>query len=99
MAENLLLRDFTAENPNEKMVSDTTEIATAERKLYAAGILDLYGRLPVGLSIRTRNDHNLVMAAFKDMLIRGYGKAGCIIHSDRGCYLLPRRLPDTCSIL
>jgi putative transposase len=66
------------------MVSDTTEIATDEGKLYAAGILDLYGRLPVGLSIRTRNDRYLVMDALNDMLMRGYGNEGCILHSDRG---------------
>ena len=84
VANNLLERDFHAEQPNEKMVSDTTEIATDEGKLYVAGILDLYGRLPVGLSIRIRNDRYLVMDALEDMLVRGYGTEGCILHSDRG---------------
>ena len=84
VAGNLLERDFHADQPNEKMVSDTTEIATDEGKLYVAGILDLYGRLPVGLSIRTRNDRYLVMDALDDMLVRGYGTKGCILHSDRG---------------
>lgn len=41
VAGNLLERDFHADQPNEKMVSDTTEIATDEGKLYVAGILDL----------------------------------------------------------
>lgn len=84
VAGNLLKRDFHADQPNEKMVSDTTEIATDEGKLYVAGILDLYGRLPVGLSIRIRNDRYLVMDALDDMLVRGYGTKGCILHSDRG---------------
>ena len=32
----------------------------------------------------TRNDKKLVMDAFDDMIMRGCGKPGCIIHSDRG---------------
>ena len=70
VADNLLERDFHADQPNEKMVSDTTEIATDEGKLYVAGILDLYGRLPVGLSIRTRNDRYLVMDALDEIEIK-----------------------------
>lgn len=84
IADNLIDRDFYCSQPNEKMVSDTTEIATNEGKIYVAGILDLYGRYPVGLAISTHNDKNLVMEAFKDMVIRGYGAEGCILHSDRG---------------
>lgn len=84
VADNLLQRDFESDQPNKKMVSDTTEVATDEGKLFVAGILDLYGRLPVGFSIRTRNDRYLVIDALEDMLARGYGKEGCILHSDRG---------------
>lgn len=84
IAENLLKRDFTAEAKNNKMVSDTTAIATGEGTLYVAGILDLYGRMPVGLAMDTRNDRLLTIRALKDMLLRGCGKEGCIIHSDRG---------------
>ena len=84
VAENTLNRDFSAEKPNQKMVSDTTEISTDEGKLYVAGILDLYGRMPVGLATSTRNDRYLVMRAFQDAITRGCGAAGCLLHSDRG---------------
>lgn len=47
--ENLLARDFHAKAPEEKFVSDTTVVSTKEGNLYAAAILDLYGRMPVGL--------------------------------------------------
>ena len=50
VAANLLQRNFSANRPNEKMVSDTTAVATKQGVLYAAAILDLYGRYPVGLS-------------------------------------------------
>ena len=84
IADNLLARDFTAEGPNEKMVSDTTVISTKEGDLYAAGIIDLYGRMPVGLAMSKNNDRFLTMDALKDMLSRGCGTKGCILHSDRG---------------
>ena len=84
IADNLLDRDFTADAPNQKMVSDTTVVVTKEGDLYAAGILYLYGRVPVGFSMSRHNDTALVMAAFNDMICRGLGAPGCILHSDRG---------------
>lgn len=84
VADNLLKRDFTATAPNEKFVSDTTEKDTKEGKIYVAAILDLYGRMPVGLSVSRHNDTQLVLGALKDMVGRGYGREGSIVHSDRG---------------
>ena len=84
VADNLLQRDFEACRPNEKMVSDTTAVRTDQGILYVAGILDLCGRMPVGLAMSRQNDRFLVMSALADMLTRGYGKKGCILHSDRG---------------
>ena len=84
VAENTLDRDFHAEKPDQKMVSDTTEIQTEEGKLYVAGILDLYGRMPVGLAIGIHNDRYLVMRALQDAVTRGCGAKGCLLHSDRG---------------
>lgn len=52
IADNLIDRDFSVDAPDKKMVSDTTVIATEQGDLYVAGILDLYGRLPVGLAMR-----------------------------------------------
>jgi len=84
VAENTLARDFTATKPDQKMVSDTTELATDEGKLYIAGILDLYGRMPVGLAIGIRNDRHLVIRALNDAIAKGCGGQGCLLHSDRG---------------
>lgn len=82
--ENLLARDFNADSPDEKFVSDTTVVSTNEGDLYAAAILDLYGRMPVGLSLSKHNDRFLVLEALKEMLIMGHGKKGSILHSDQG---------------
>ena len=84
VAENLIQRDFEADEPNKKMVSDTTAIKTDQGVLFVAGILDLCGRMPVGLGMSIHNDRYLVMEALDDMLTKGCGKPGCILHSDRG---------------
>ena len=36
--------------------------------------------MPVGIAMSTRNDKKLVMNEFDDMIMRGCGKHGCIIH-------------------
>lgn len=84
IADNLIDRNFNATTSNEKLLSDTTVIPTAQGKLYVAGIIDLYGRMPVGLAMSKNNDKDLVIEALEDMVIRGCGSEGCIIHSDRG---------------
>ena len=60
MAENLLNRDFTAQRPNEKWVTDITYIQTEEGWLYLAGVLDLYGRRLVGWAMDSRMKTELV---------------------------------------
>ena len=52
VAENLLNRDFTAEHPGEKMVSDITYIPTDEGWLYLSGVMDLCGRKMVGIAMK-----------------------------------------------
>jgi transposase InsO family protein len=54
IAENLLNREFTADHPNQKWVSDVTYVPTDEGWLYVAGILDLYGREVAGWAMGER---------------------------------------------
>lgn len=84
VAENLLQRDFHAQRPNQKMLSDTTVVETKQGDVYIAGILDLYGRMPAGLFMSRRNDRFLVLGALEDALQRGCMGEACILHSDRG---------------
>lgn len=84
LAPDLLKRDFHTTGPGQKTVSDTTYIRTDPGTLYVAVILDLYGRIPIGLAMSTRNNQELVIEALEDAVIRGHAKAGCIAHMDRG---------------
>ena len=84
VAENILARDFTALQPNEKWVSDITYIRTKEGWLYLAVIIDLFSRKIVGWSMKSDMKTHLLLEALS-MAIKGRKpKAGLIHHSDRG---------------
>jgi len=83
-AENILNRDFKADKPNRKLVSDITYIATDEGWLYLAGIMDLCGGKIVGVSMDGRMTKELVINALADAVNRGGKSDGGILHSDRG---------------
>lgn len=42
IAPNLLRRDFRAERPNQKWITDVTELSLFGEKLYLSAILDLH---------------------------------------------------------
>jgi len=84
VAENILNRDFSAEKPNEKMVSDITYLWTDEGWLYIAGILDLCGQKIVGLSMSERMTKELVIDALNSAYLRAGKPSNVILHSDRG---------------
>ena len=94
VAENILQRDFNASKPLEKLVSDTTYIQTKEGTLYVAVILDLYAKMPIGLSMSSRNDTKLVIDCLKDVTTRMKLEKGCIIHSDRGSTYASKEYQD-----
>lgn len=87
IAENILNRDFTATEKNQKWLTDVTEfkyyINGAKHKLYLSAILDLYGRRIVAYVISDRNDLKLVTDTLELALKREPG-AHPILHSDRG---------------
>nr|WP_083815072.1 IS3 family transposase [Ktedonobacter racemifer] len=63
VAPNLLNREFRAEAPNKKWVTDITYIPTRQGWLYLAVILDLYSRMVVGWSMSSNCDERLIEQA------------------------------------
>jgi len=84
VAENILNRDFTADKPNQKMVSDITYLWTDEGWLYIAGVMDLCGQKMVGLSMGERMTKDLVINALNSAYLRVGKPTGVLLHSDRG---------------
>jgi transposase InsO family protein len=75
---------FTASFPNQKWVSDTKAVETAEGWLYLAVILDLLSRLVVGWAMAATEDEYLVELALRMAVATRHPPAGLLHHSDRG---------------
>lgn len=81
---NHLARDFRAETPNAKWVTDITYIRTAEGWLYLAVVLDLFTRQVIGWSMQPRQDCELVLQAVRMAVGQQTISEAVILHSDRG---------------
>ena len=85
-APNTLDRDFTAEKPNQKWVTDVTYLWTSAGWVYAAVVLDLYSRKVVGWSIGDSLATPLVAEALRRAIeARRPVGSELLHHSDRGC--------------
>lgn len=83
-APDLLERDFTAAEPDQRWVGDITEFATGDGKLYLAAIVDLHDRSVVGWSMRERATTDLVIDALVMAIGRRQPDREVVHHSDRG---------------
>lgn len=84
VSPNVLKREFSAEKPNEKWVTDITEFKVGENKLYFSPIKDLFNGEIVAYSLDTRPVFTLVTS----MLTKAFKKLGegekPLLHSDQG---------------
>lgn len=84
VAENILNRDFTADRPNKKWVSDISYIRTKEGWMYLAVVIDLFSRKVVGWSMNSHMKTDLPLDALKMAINSRRPNEGLIHHSDRG---------------
>ncbi|MFF4136581.1 IS3 family transposase [Streptomyces mirabilis] len=81
---DLLARDFTADAPGRKLVSDITYVHTWAGFLYLATVIDFHTKAVVGWAMADHMKTSLISDAL-DMAARNIDLAeGCIFHSDRG---------------
>ena len=87
VAKNYLNRNFHAESPNLKWLTDVTEfkyyVGPVVHKVYLSAILDLYDRRIVAYAMSDHNDNKLVFDTF-DAAVAAESKAHPLFHSDRG---------------
>ena len=85
--ENILNRNFKADAPDEKWLTDVSEfhyyVNGEKHRLYLSAILDLYNRRIVAYTIGDSNNTELVYNMF-DFAVKNNLKAHPIFHSDRG---------------
>lgn len=84
IAPNILKRNFHAYKPNQKWVTDVTEFAIKDQKVYLSPILDLYNGEIISYNISLHP----VFAQITDMLDKAFCKipdnTQLILHSDQG---------------
>ena len=87
LAENVLNRQFYANKPNKKWLTDVTEfkyyVGTSVHKLYISAILDLCDRRIVSFVLRDANDNTLVHETL-DQALAANPDAHPLFHNDRG---------------
>jgi len=84
--ENHLARDFKADKPNTRWVTDITYIRIVGGQwLYLCVVVDLYSGIVVGWSMNRCQNRQLVLQAVLMALWQRESRKPVILHSDRGC--------------
>ena len=81
---NLLNRDFKADRPNQKWVTDISYIKTQQGILYLSVIRDLYDNSIVAYKTGTEQNINLVLSTIRAAKIKEKVTAELQLHSDQG---------------
>ena len=84
IAPNLLERDFYAEKPNQKWVTDVTAFSLFGEKLYLSTVLDLCSEDLVSYTISNRPVLGMVISMLEKAFETIPEGTGLILHSDQG---------------
>lgn len=80
---NLIQRDFKSSAPNQKWLSDITEVPCSDGKLYLSAVLDCFNGEIVGFAMDDNMRKELCIQAFENAC-KARNARGMIYHSDRG---------------
>lgn len=84
--ENIINRDFHADKPNKKWLTDITKFHIPAGKIYLSPIIDCFDGLPVSWTIGTSPNAELVNTMLDKAILSLNENEKPIIHSDRGCH-------------
>ena len=93
-SENMINRDFTADAPNKKWLSDITEVPCSDGKLYVAVVMDCCGGEIVGLAMDNNMRKELCIQAFENAC-QSRNARGMMFHSDRGSQFTSYRFRES----
>lgn len=82
-SDNLLNRNFTADAPNSKTVTDITEWTAVDGKVYQSAVFDCFDNACLGLSLGDDMKAGLCIETF-ELAASAYDLRGAVSHSDRG---------------
>ena len=83
-SDNLLKGDFTAQKPNEKLVTDITQTPTLDGTLYISVLFDCFDNSAWGLEMAEHMRAELPCSSLVNAVNMNPAMRGAILHSDRG---------------
>ena len=89
--KNLLQQQFTADQPNQRWVSDVSCFKLKDHYLYVCVIIDLFSRKVIAYKISKKNSTQLITATFKMAYEERNPPTGLIFHSNRGAQYTSHR--------
>ena len=84
VADNLLNREFKADNPFEKLTTDVTQFNVCNKKVYLSPVMDLFNREIVSYSISLSPNLWQIREMLDGLFKRLPNNARPIFHSDQG---------------
>lgn len=84
IAPNLIERNFKADKPNQKWVTDVTEFALFGIKLYLSPIIDLFNGEVVSYSLSSHPNLDQVTDMLNKAFVKIPDNTNLILHSDQG---------------
>ena len=84
--DNIINRDFHAEQPNTKWLTDITEFAIPAGKVYLSPVIDCFDGMVVKWNIGTTPDSILVNKMLEDAIGTLLPSEHPLVHTDRGCH-------------
>ena len=84
IANNLLKRDFKADKPNQKWVTDVTEFKVHDRKLYLSPIIDLFNGEIISYNLSKHPTFQQITDMLEKAFIKIKNNTNLILHSDQG---------------
>ena len=85
-ADNIIERDFHADAPNAKWLTDITEFAITAGKTYLSPIIDCFDGLAVSWSMWISPDAELVNTMLNKATATLSDGEHPVLHTDRGCH-------------
>lgn len=83
-SDDLIKRNFKADEPLTKAITDITEIKAIDGKLYLSGIFDCFNLEALGIAMDTNMKAPLCVNTLENAIRAHPQLRGAIIHSDRG---------------
>ena len=83
-SDDLLKREFKADKPCEKCVTDITELKAKDGKMYTSAIFDCFDASVLGLAMTDNMKAELCVQTVENAVKTHSSIKGAILHSDRG---------------